>query len=165
MLYPETVKGGKTMTHYVTGNTIKALREKKRSTRRNNWLTGWRSATKRSPSGRPKRDCRTSLLEPLAKELGVSVAELLSGECITNRNRAGNMLRTKFYVCPVCGNVIHATGEGAFSCCGIGLPVQEAETSEEDHEISVEQIENDPATGCASSGGGYARLHTCRRRR
>ena len=82
-------------------------------------------------------------MEPLAKELGVSVAELLSGECITNRNRAGNMLRTKFYVCPVCGNVIHATGEGAFSCCGIGLPVQEAETSEEDHEISVEQIEND----------------------
>ena len=39
--------------------------------------------------------------------------------------------------------MIHATGEGAFSCCGIGLPVQEAETSEEDHEISVEQIEND----------------------
>ena len=131
------------MTHYDTGNTIKALREKKKYTQKqlaDRLAVSDKTVSKwETQKGLPD----ISLLEPLAKELGVSVAELLSGECITNRNRAGNMLRTKFYVCPVCGNVIHATGEGAFSCCGIGLPVQEAETSEEDHEISVEQIEND----------------------
>lgn len=38
-----------------------------------------------------------SLLEPLAAALGVSVAELLSGECVTNANRSGNLLRWKFY--------------------------------------------------------------------
>ena len=34
---------------------------------------------------------------------GVSVAELLSGEYRTNANRAGNLLRSQWYVCPVCG--------------------------------------------------------------
>ena len=37
-----------------------------------------------------------SLLEPLAKALGVSVAELLSGEYRTNANRAGNLLRSQW---------------------------------------------------------------------
>ena len=58
----------------------------------------------------------------LAKTLGVSVAELLSGECVLNRNRSGNMFKSRFYDCPVCGNVICAMGEGAFSCCGVTLP-------------------------------------------
>ncbi|MDY4953430.1 MAG: helix-turn-helix domain-containing protein [Candidatus Onthomonas sp.] len=131
------------MTHYVTGSTIKALREKKNYTQKqladrlavsDKTISKWETA-----KGLPD----ITLLEPLAKELGVSVAELLSGECITNRNRSGNMLRTKFYVCPVCGNIIHATGAGSFSCCGIALPAQEAETPEEAHAIRVESIEND----------------------
>ena len=63
-----------------------------------------------------------SLLEPLAKALGVSVAELLSGEYRTNANRAGNLLRSQWYVCPVCGNVVYALGQGSFHCCGVALP-------------------------------------------
>ena len=46
-----------------------------------------------------------------------------------NANRAGNLLRAKFYVCPLCGNVIHATGEASISCCGIALPVLEVENA------------------------------------
>ena len=79
-----------------------------------------------------------SLLEPLASALGVSVAELLSGEQITNQNRSANPLRGKFYVCPVCGNVIHAMGEGAFHCCGVALPPLEAEEPDGEHEVRVE---------------------------
>lgn len=131
------------MTHYVTGSTIKSLREKKKCTQK-------QLADRLSVSDKTVSKWETqkglpdiSLLEPLAKELGVSVAELLSGECITNRNRSSNMLRTKFYICPVCGNIIHATGAGSFSCCGIGLPAQEAEQPDEGHEVCVEQIEND----------------------
>lgn len=73
----------------------------------------------------------------------MSVAELLSGQCVTNHNRAGNMLRTKFYVCPLCGNVIHATGTGVFSCCGITLPPLEVEEPETGHEMKVECIDQD----------------------
>ena len=63
-----------------------------------------------------------SLLGPLAQSLGISIPELLSGETITNRNRTANILRSKFYACPVCGNTIHATGEAMAACCGITLP-------------------------------------------
>ena len=73
----------------------------------------------------------------------MSVAELLSGQCVTNHNRAGNMLRTKFYVCPLCGNVIHATGTGVFSCCGITLPPLEVEEPEEGHAIKAACIDQD----------------------
>lgn len=81
-------------------------------------------------------------MEPLAGALGVSIVELLSGECVTDCNRSGNLLRGKFYVCQVCGNVFHSTGEGAFSCCGVTLPPLEEEEPDEDHEIHVERIEN-----------------------
>jgi desulfoferrodoxin (superoxide reductase-like protein) len=84
-----------------------------------------------------------SLIEPLAKTLGVSLAELLSGECVQNTNRHGNMLRSRFYVCPVCGNVIYSIGEGAFSCCGVQLPPLEAEEDDEEHKILTERIEGD----------------------
>lgn len=131
------------MERYVTGAAIKALREKKDLTQKalaervlvsdkavSKWETG---------KGLPD----VTLLEPLAQALGVSVAELLTGDCRTNENRAGNMLRSKFYLCPVCGNVIHAMGEGAFHCCGVDLPPLSPEEPDEDHSIRVEKVEND----------------------
>ena len=84
-----------------------------------------------------------TLLEPLSAALGVSVTELLAGEIRMNTNRAGNMLRSRFYVCPVCGNVIHAVGQGSFHCCGVTLPPLEAEDPDEDHGICVEKMEDD----------------------
>ena len=104
------------MNPYVTGQTIQMLREKRRMTQKqladllyisdktvSKWETG---------KGLPD----IMLLEPLAKALHVSVPELFSGTEIVNQNRTGNMLKTRFYVCPVCGNVISAAGEGAFHC-------------------------------------------------
>ena len=68
-----------------------------------------------------------AILPELAQALQVSVPELLTGVCAQNQNTAGNMRRSRFYVCPVCGNVIHAMGEGSFSCHGIQLPPLEPE--------------------------------------
>ena len=79
------------------------------------------------------------LLEILAKALDVSVIELLSGANIQNKNRAADMRKCRFYVCPVCANVIQATGEAVVSCCGITLPPLEAEEPDEDHKIYVER--------------------------
>ncbi|MDP4119117.1 MAG: XRE family transcriptional regulator, partial [Bacillota bacterium] len=73
----------------------------------------------------------------------VTVTELLSGECVKNLNKAANMKKGHFYVCPVCGNVIYSVGEGVFSCCGISLPPLETEETDECHKISVEKVEND----------------------
>lgn len=82
-----------------------------------------------------------SLIESLAAALGVSVAELLTGDVRQNANRAGNMLRSRFYVCPICGNVVHALGEGSFSCCGSQLISQEAEEPDEHHNATVTYLD------------------------
>ena len=84
-----------------------------------------------------------SLLQPLAQALGISVIELMNGEYILNRNTSANMLRCKFYVCPVCGNVIHSTGNTVVSCCGITLPALEPEEGDEDHPITLEPVEDE----------------------
>lgn len=129
------------MNSYVTGPVIKALREKKNYTQKQlaDTLAVSDKTVSKWETGRGLPDL--SLLEPLAAALGVSVAELLSGEQITNQNRAANPMRGKFYVCPVCGNVMYAMGEGAFSCCGVTLPPLEAEEADGEHTIRVEEWE------------------------
>lgn len=69
--------------------------------------------------------------------------ELLSGEDVRNRNRSANMLRGSFYLCPVCGNVIHTTGEALVSCCGITLPPLEAEEPDGEHGLEAERVEDE----------------------
>ena len=142
--------------NYITGSVIKSLREKKKMTQEELaekiFVTG--KAVSKWETGQGFPDI--SLVEPLAKALDISVIELLSGECIQNRNRVSNMFRSKFYVCPVCGNVIRTIGEAMISCCGITLPPLEAETETEDgnlndadlngaaeHEIKVEAVEDE----------------------
>ena len=84
-----------------------------------------------------------SLLQPLAQVLGISVIELMNGQHITNRNRSANMLRGRFFVCPLCGNVLHSTGEALVSCCGITLPPLEPEEPDEDHTVTIESVEDE----------------------
>lgn len=131
------------MTNYITGDTIRALREQKYYTQRElaERIGVTDKAVSKWETGRGLPDI--TLIEPLAQTLGISVAELLSGECVVNANRSSNMLRTRFYVCPLCGNIIHATGEGAFSCCGILLPPEEAEECDNAHRLLIEPVEHD----------------------
>jgi len=84
-----------------------------------------------------------ALLEPLASALGISVIELLAGEDVINGNRSFNMNRMRFYVCPVCGNVICSSGEAVISCCGITLPPLEAEKPDSEHSPIIEQVEDE----------------------
>ena len=83
------------------------------------------------------------VIEELAGALGVSIAELLTGELRENGNQSANMRKMCFYVCPVCGNIITSVGHGTFSCCGITLPEVEAEKDEEGHCICVETVDNE----------------------
>ena len=131
------------MNTYVTGNTVRLLREKRKLTQAelaeaigvssktvSKWETG---------KGLPD----ISLLQPLARTLGISVIELMNGEHITNRNVSANMLRCKFYVCPICGNILHSMGSAVVSCCGVILPPLEAEEPDEAHHITVEAVEDE----------------------
>ena len=131
------------MNTYVTGATIRELREKQDMTQAelaekigvsSKTISKWETA-----KGLPD----ITMLQPLAQALGISVIELLNGECVTNQNISGNMLRCKFYVCPICGNVIHSMGNALVSCCGVTLPALEAEEAEGEHGIRVERVEDE----------------------
>ena len=133
------------MDRYVTGSVIRRLREAKKLTQEELaaeiFVTG--KAVSKWETGQGFPDI--SLLEPLAKALGISVIELLSGEDVRNRNRASNMYRCRFYVCPACGNAIVSTGEALVSCCGITLPPIEAEEPDADHAPDVVRSEDEYA--------------------
>ena len=131
------------MNQYVTGAMIKRLREEKRITQQQlaEIMNVSDKAISKWETGRGYPDI--TLIEPLAEALGVSVIELFSGEDVINTNKVSNMLRAGLYVCPVCGNVIYATGEAVISCCGITLPVLEAETADDMHSVSVERVEDE----------------------
>ena len=131
------------MNTYVTGTAIRQRREERN-------LTQAELAEKIGVSSKTVSKWETgkglpdiSLLQPLAQALGISVIELMNGEHIINKNISANLLRCKFYVCPVCGNVIHSTGNTLVSCCGITLPALEPEEADEEHLLTVENVEDE----------------------
>ena len=131
------------MNTYVTGTTIRTLREARKLTQAElGERIGVSSKTvSKWETGKGLPDI--SLLQPLAQALGISLIELVNGEPITNRNVSANMLRSRFYVCPVCGNVLHSTGNAVISCCGITLPALEAEEADAEHAITLEPVEDE----------------------
>lgn len=128
---------------YVTGKTIKELREKKRYTQKQlaELLNVSDKTISKWETGKGLPD--VGIIAELAATLGISLTELLTGEYAENRNRSGNMKKVAFYVCPVCGNVIQATGNGSYSCCGILLPELEVEDANPEHDINVEIIDSE----------------------
>lgn len=131
------------MNQYVTGTVIRELREK-------NNLTQAGLAEKLCVSDKTVSKWETgkgypdiTLLEPIASVFGISVTELLSGNAISNMNVSSNMMRSKFYVCPVCGNIIHSMGETVINCHGMQLMPCEVEMADENHKISIERVEDE----------------------
>ena len=53
---------------------------------------------------------------------------------------------SSLFVCPLCGNVLHATGQAVVSCCGITLPpldISEADDADEHHQLTLERVEDE----------------------
>lgn len=131
------------MNAYVTGTTIRNLRESRNMTQvelgerigvSSKTISKWETG-----KGLPD----ISLLSPLAQALGISLIELMNGAPIQNKNISANLLRSKFYVCPLCGNCLHSTGNALVSCCGITLPPLEAEAPDGDHSVTIENVEDE----------------------
>ncbi len=131
------------MNQYVTGAVIKELREKNKMTQlqlaeklgvSDKTISKWENG-----KGYPD----ITLLEPIAEAFRISVTELISGNAIHNENVSANMLRSKFYVCPICGNVIHSMGEADIHCHGVSLSPCEVEPTDENHKIFIERVEDE----------------------
>ena len=131
------------MNQFITGSTIKRVRE-------SNHITQTELAEMLGVSDKTISKWETgkgypdiTLIEPLAQALNISVIELLSGKDVTNTNLSLNMRKIHFFVCPICGNVITAIGETVVCCCGVVLSPLEAEASDEMHSINIEQSEDE----------------------
>ena len=131
------------MNQYITGSVIKELREKYHFTQAelaaklnvsDKTVSKWETA-----KGYPD----ISLLEPIAEVFGISVTELLSGQAIHNVNVSANMMRSKFYVCQVCGNIMHCMGEAVVQCHGVQLMPCQPEEADERHRLSIERVEDE----------------------
>lgn len=84
-----------------------------------------------------------SLLERLGQVLSVDVESLLSGSLDPNTLLGGNMKKTRFYICPTCGNIITALADASVSCCGKKLTPLQAQPADPDQRLRVEDVENE----------------------
>lgn len=84
-----------------------------------------------------------SILPELSHLFGVNVEKILQGDLSPNTTDGGNMKKVKFYVCPDCGNIVTATGNGEFTCCGRKLDPLIAQKASEQHMPNIEIIEDD----------------------
>ncbi|SHI38368.1 helix-turn-helix domain-containing protein [Pseudobutyrivibrio xylanivorans] len=131
------------MNQYVTGAVIKELREKNKITQSQlaETLGVSDKAISKWETGKGYPDI--TLLEPIAEVFRISVTELISGSTVSNVNVSANMLKSLFYVCPVCGNVIHSMGQSVITCHGVTLQPEDADKPDENHKISVERVEDE----------------------
>lgn len=82
-----------------------------------------------------------SLLEALSRALQVNIPALLSGELAENQLTGGSMKQTRFFVCPVCGNLSFCTGGAAVSCCG--RPLESLTAKKATPEEALHVVESD----------------------
>ncbi len=132
------------MDSFKTGNLIYANRKAKNMTQKE--LADRLSVSDKTISkwergaGCPDIDS----INNLAEVLGVNVTDILSGESVTGDNNSANMKKTKFYVCPVCGNTITSSNDMIVNCCGRKLiKLQAAKEAEKHHELHIEPMDGD----------------------
>lgn len=86
--------------NYVTGNTIKRLREKKGITQKQlaDMLAVSDKTVSKWETGKGLPDI--GIIKELAEALQVSIAELLTGDVVKNENTSGNMKKMSFLRVP-----------------------------------------------------------------
>ncbi|MBQ8918325.1 MAG: helix-turn-helix transcriptional regulator [Oscillospiraceae bacterium] len=125
------------------GTLIRALRQKKGLTQKE--LADQLCVSDKTVS-KWERGCGCpdpSLWNMLSSILEVSVETMLQGELNANEQVGGNMKHSKFYVCPVCGNILVCTGNAVIHCCGRILEPLQAKKASENQKLKVEQVEDD----------------------
>ena len=84
-----------------------------------------------------------SLWNELSTVLGADILKLLQGELEPNRPDVGKINEVRFYVCPICSNILVSTGEASISCCGRKLRPLVPMTNTQEHEVKVEEMDMD----------------------
>lgn len=83
-----------------------------------------------------------SLWSELSKILGADIQTMLEGELNPNSPDHGNIRKVKFYVCPLCGNILVSTSSASIFCCGRKLTAL-APKKVKDHSMDVQIMDID----------------------
>ena len=84
-----------------------------------------------------------SLISELSKIFQIDISKLITGEMPEIKREAGNVKRTKFYVCENCGNLLTSVGEADIVCCGRKLSPLATKEADEEHKLRVEKLEDE----------------------
>jgi DNA-binding XRE family transcriptional regulator/desulfoferrodoxin (superoxide reductase-like protein) len=84
-----------------------------------------------------------NLLGELSDFFEINIEKILDGNLESNDIEQGNLKRIKFYVCPICGNVINNTGNAEVSCCGRKLSPLTAKPVDEIHTATIEDTDGE----------------------
>lgn len=79
----------------------------------------------------------------LSQLYGVQLAQLMDGEIRAKRPDSGNLNRIRFFVCPVCGNVLFATSQADVFCCGRVCQALTASAGPEQSSMRVEAMDGE----------------------
>lgn len=131
------------MNQYVIGKTIKQLRIQRNMTQFQlcERLNVSDKTVSKWETGKGYPDI--TMLEKIADVFSISVSELISGSTVANSNMSAHLLRSKFYVCPVCDNIIYSVGESVICCHGITLSPLIGKECDEEHCIDVQKVEDE----------------------
>lgn len=84
-----------------------------------------------------------SLLPALSGVLGANIEAILRGDLKPENPNGGNMKKTKYFYCPDCGSLSLSTGGAVISCCGRTLEPMAPVTPDDEHALTVEQVEDE----------------------
>lgn len=84
-----------------------------------------------------------SLLNELSAILNVNIEEILNGDLSENDVTCGNMMKSKYYFCNDCKNIIISTGDAMISCCGRKLKSLSPKKANDNQKLKVETVEDE----------------------
>ena len=80
------------------------------------------------------------MIPALAAAFRVSAESLLAGSLAVNERDGGSMNKLKVYQCPVCGNLLTATGSAEIACCGRRLAPLDARPCDGEHALTATAV-------------------------
>jgi len=84
-----------------------------------------------------------AILPKIAELFNISLEKMMSGDLKENALQNGNLLKTKFYVCSICGNILTSAALGEISCCGRKLSPLEVQDADHEHRLNIETVEDE----------------------
>ncbi len=79
-----------------------------------------------------------SLIVELSEILGVDLNHMLKGHVENSPLIGGNLKKSQYHVCSLCGNVTMSTGATQVTCCGRKIEALVAQKAAEDQKLNVE---------------------------